>query len=385
MKTMDKTSILVVEDEFLTRADIQYSLEKFGYLVRGSSDTGEDAIRKAGELRPDLTLMDITLKGKMSGIEAAEKIKESFGIPVVFLTAHSDDATVEKALSSEPFGYLVKPLDERALKTTIQMALYKHGVERQLKRLTEELEIRVNERTAELTATVRKLEQEISERKRVEANLKVTHHKLALMNDVAYQDIRNKVTGLRGYCELIKNASDETERAGFLEKSGEILKTIHHRLENTQEYQHIGEDPIGWINVEKLIRESFSRVSRDKEVTLYTDLHGLEIYSDPFIERVFYNLIQNAIRHGQKITRITFGCRKGPDGVILQCEDDGIGIPFENKGSVFDRIVSGEGKFGLFFVKEFLMLSGMTVSETGVPGTGARFEIAIPREMYRLS
>lgn len=126
---MTKARILVVEDEYLTNTDIRNTLIMQGFEVPGVADSGADAITRAGELMPDLVLMDIILKGKMNGIEAAGEIHQRYGIPVVFLTAHSDDATVEKALATEPFGYLVKPLDERTLKSTIQMALYKHEME----------------------------------------------------------------------------------------------------------------------------------------------------------------------------------------------------------------------------------------------------------------
>ena len=130
---MSKRTILVVEDEFVTGSEIQARLEEMGFDVPAVVDTGEDAVQKAGELNPDIVVMDITLKGAMTGIEAAEQIRARYGMPVVYLTAHSDDATVNKAMHSEPFGYLVKPLDERALRTTIQMALYKHTMDEKLR------------------------------------------------------------------------------------------------------------------------------------------------------------------------------------------------------------------------------------------------------------
>jgi PAS domain S-box-containing protein len=130
---MSGKKILVVEDEFITGADLQSKLKKMGYDVPVVVDTGRKAIQTAGEMRPDLVLMDITLKEEMTGIEAAERIGSDYNIPVIFLTAHSDDATVEKAVKSVPFGYLIKPLDERALKTTIQMALYKHEIDAQIR------------------------------------------------------------------------------------------------------------------------------------------------------------------------------------------------------------------------------------------------------------
>jgi PAS domain S-box-containing protein len=130
---MSKGQILVVEDEFITASDIKRSLVKMGYDVPATVDNGPGAIEKAGEHKPDLVLMDINLIGPMNGIEAARQIRERYGIPVIYLTAQSDDATVEKAVSSDPFGYIIKPLEERTLKTNIQVALYKHAMEKKLK------------------------------------------------------------------------------------------------------------------------------------------------------------------------------------------------------------------------------------------------------------
>lgn len=124
--------ILVVEDEFVTGLEIRARLEDLGYEVLDILDTGEEAVKKAGELRPDVMIMDITLRGEMTGIEAADFIRREYNIPVIYLTAHSDEATVQKAVHSEPFGYLIKPLDERALHTTIRMALYKHTMDKAL-------------------------------------------------------------------------------------------------------------------------------------------------------------------------------------------------------------------------------------------------------------
>ncbi len=134
---MSKGKIMVVEDEFLTGSEIQARLSEMGYDVPAVVDNGAEAIQKTGELNPDIVVMDITLKGKMNGIEAAERIRGSYGTPVIFLTAHSDDATVTKAIRSEPFGYLIKPLDERALRTTIQMALFKHEMDEKVRRSEE--------------------------------------------------------------------------------------------------------------------------------------------------------------------------------------------------------------------------------------------------------
>jgi len=130
---MAKATILVVEDEFITGADIQNNLRQTGYDVPFVVDNGEDAIKKAGELQPDLVLMDITLLGEMTGIEAAAQIRDRYGIPVIFLTAHSDDITITRALESEPFGYVIKPFEARDVKVRIEIALYKHAMDEALK------------------------------------------------------------------------------------------------------------------------------------------------------------------------------------------------------------------------------------------------------------
>ena len=123
---MSKPNILIVEDEGIIARDIRQQLGELGYLVAGDSPTGEDAITLAGELKPDLVLMDIQLAGRMDGIEAAEAIRRRYGIPVVFLTAFAGAETLERAKPTEPFGYIIKPFDERYLHTVIEMALYKH-------------------------------------------------------------------------------------------------------------------------------------------------------------------------------------------------------------------------------------------------------------------
>ncbi|HTY52797.1 MAG TPA: PAS domain S-box protein [Methanomicrobiales archaeon] len=130
---MAKARILVVEDEFITASDIQNNLVTMGYEVPAVVDTGEEAVRKAGELLPSLVLMDITLKGRMNGIEAAKQIRERFDIPIIYLTAHSDESTFRNALVSEPFGYIIKPFNTREMRISIEMALYKHALDRDLR------------------------------------------------------------------------------------------------------------------------------------------------------------------------------------------------------------------------------------------------------------
>ncbi|MDQ7822936.1 MAG: response regulator [Candidatus Eremiobacteraeota bacterium] len=131
---MEDARILIVEDDVITARDIEDSLKKLGYRICAVATSGEKALEKVEALKPDLILMDIQLKNGIDGIETSEQIKSSFNVPVVFLTAFSDNATLSRAKCTEPFGYILKPFEERLLHSTIEMALHKHSLEHELKR-----------------------------------------------------------------------------------------------------------------------------------------------------------------------------------------------------------------------------------------------------------
>ena len=147
------SKILVVEDERITAEDIKSGLECAGYNVPALVSSGEDAIEKAGKLKPDLVLMDIKLKGKMDGIEAAEQIKYLYNIPVIYLTAYSDEYTVQRAKITEPSGYIIKeetgllrkPFEESELHTAIEITLHRHKMEKDHDILLSEMVKNIND------------------------------------------------------------------------------------------------------------------------------------------------------------------------------------------------------------------------------------------------
>jgi CheY-like chemotaxis protein len=122
--------ILIVEDESITAMDIANTLRGWGWDVVGTAATGGDAIEQAFSLRPDVVLMDIRLKGIIDGVSAAQRIQTRLNIPVIYLTAHSDDDTVKRALYSGAYGYIVKPVKDQELRETILRALGRHGTRR---------------------------------------------------------------------------------------------------------------------------------------------------------------------------------------------------------------------------------------------------------------
>ncbi len=147
---MKTPEILIVEDESVTAISLAKRLKVFGYLVTDIVDTAEDAILVAEDKFPDLVLMDINLRGEADGIKAAEEIHKRSDIPVLYLTAYSDNNTLQRAKITEPFGFLIKPFNDRELYSTIEMALFKHRAEKELKIYKNHLETLVDERTSEL-------------------------------------------------------------------------------------------------------------------------------------------------------------------------------------------------------------------------------------------
>ncbi len=131
---MEDTKILVVEDESIIGLNIKKKLKSFGYTVPAIVATGEEAIKMAEITFPDLVLMDVRLKGEMDGVDTAEKIRENFDIPIIYLTAYSDDEVLEKAKRTRPYGYIVKPFKADDLHSNIEMALYRHKMEKELQK-----------------------------------------------------------------------------------------------------------------------------------------------------------------------------------------------------------------------------------------------------------
>ncbi|MBI5680046.1 MAG: response regulator [Methanobacterium sp.] len=131
---MTKNVVLVVEDERVVAMDIVSRLENMGYEVPKPASTGKDAIKLALEVKPDIILMDIVIKGSIDGIEAAKRINNLFDIPIIFVTAYSDDEIIQRAKKTVPYGYIIKPFEDRDLYSMIEVSIYKHEKDRKSKK-----------------------------------------------------------------------------------------------------------------------------------------------------------------------------------------------------------------------------------------------------------
>jgi PAS domain S-box-containing protein len=224
---------------------------------------------------------------------------------------------------------------------------------------------------------------DITDRKAGETALRQANTKLQLLSFITRHDIRNLLTALSAYQDLAMESAADPVVLGYLEKEHGITRQIHDLIEFTRFYQKIGMAAPAWQDLHELL----DRVVPDLDtrgIPVIYDLQGIEAYADPLLGRAFANLIENAVRHGERTTRVEFGYDEGPAGIVVTCEDDGRGIPPEEKEGLFGRGSGGHPGLGLFLVREILGITSLTVRETGEYGRGARFEITIPHENCRI-
>lgn len=223
---------------------------------------------------------------------------------------------------------------------------------------------------------------DITDRRMAEDALKKALKKLNLLNSVTFNDIQNNLFSLLGYIELQRDLKDADAIGEFTEKEKQLTLKITESLEFAKNYQDLGlKEPI-WQDVLQIYLYAASHLSMSN-LSRSTDVEGLQIYADPLLEKVFVKMIDNTIRHGQKVTEIRLYYRETGDGLCLIYEDNGIGVPVHLKNEIFRRGYGEKKGMGLFLVREILGITDISISETGEYGKGARFEILVPEGRYR--
>ena len=372
-----KERILVVEDERIIACDIKYCLENSGYNVLAVIAYGEQAIEKAEELQPDLVLMDVMLKGEMNGVQAAEIILNKLNVPVVFLTAHSDESTLIKAKATQPFGYIFKPFEETQLITTIEIALSKHQKETIMR---DELQ----------------KEKEMRELKSRFVSM-VSH------------EFRNPLSTILNSTELLANHSQEigeNKKEEYLYHIQNAVKNLNQLLSDVllvgkAEVHQTNFNPAP-LDLEKFCQDLVAELkliatekhqiilkiqgccTQQKEDSAANNI-SLPRLDEKLLRHIFTNLLSNAIKYSPQGGIISFDlfCLQGE--AIFRIQDEGIGIPEIEQDNLFNSFqrasnvgqIPGHG-LGLSIVKQYVELHRGEINFVSKEGVGTTFIVSLP-------
>ncbi|MDO9550513.1 MAG: HAMP domain-containing sensor histidine kinase [Methanoregula sp.] len=203
-----------------------------------------------------------------------------------------------------------------------------------------------------------------------------------MLSSITRHDILNQIMGLRLFLELTRDRETDPEIIEFLTKGDQAADTIRRQIEFTRYYQDLGVHAPVWHDVAEIFLSAVSQLPLG-EIRVEVQVTGLEVYADPLIEKVFYNLMENTLRHGDHVTTVGLSAEMGTDGAIITYTDNGSGISVEDKIKLFQRGFGKHTGLGLFLSREILSITGISITETGTPGTGVRFEIHVPKDVCR--
>jgi PAS domain S-box-containing protein len=224
--------------------------------------------------------------------------------------------------------------------------------------------------------------QDITEQKRAEDALALACQKMNLLSSITRHDILNQLTVLSGYLALSEELASDEKLLGFIKKEATATERINQQITFTKHYQDIGVQAPQWQNVHDTIATAATMLDLSS-VDIQIPFSNIEIYADPLLGKVFYNLLENAVKHGHNTSVVQFSFHDNGDTLTIVSEDNGGGIDKETKKHLFKRGYGKNTGFGLFLIREILSITGITIDENGEPGRSARFEITVPNGTYR--
>jgi two-component system, sensor histidine kinase len=396
--------ILITEDELIVALDLQVRLKRLGYDVVGIASSGDDAILQVQDRQPDLVLMDIMLHGEMDGVEASQLITKECDVPVIFLTANADQSTLERAGATYPFSYLIKPFKERELKFSIDMALYHHSTARQLREAHDELEQRVQARTAELAASNTALQNELQQHQKTLAELReaqfvakcADHAKNEFLATISHE-LLTPMNGIVGMVEMLMDNAPtplQREQLGVVQVSADTLLNI---INDLLDFSRIEEGTMELSPTAFSVREQIESflsplISRAQEKALRfswyieTGVPEQIVADHARIGQVLINLVSNAIKFTERggidvrIAKISQDeCRAY---LRFSIRDTGIGVPEDKQKVIFEPFVQADSSFsrryggtglGLSISARLVSMMGGTIELESKSGAGSTF------------
>jgi|GEM_PF-4802552 len=346
--------ILLVDNELQLLEITKSFLENLKKYKVDTSSSAKEAIEKIGMNKYDAIVSEYQMP-EMNGIELLRWMRSQNDLtPFILNTGSGNEEVAIEALNTDANYYLKKGGDLRAQFTKL-LALIEKAVQK-------------NNPESELTLDKSTL----------------TTSKLNLLSNITVHDIQNQIIVLNGLVYKAKHANSQVQIKEYLSRIQQVADKIQSHVAFARDYQNLGKAPPTWIRLDNGIQELASKFD-SKWVQFEVDLESLEIFSDVMLNRAFYNLIDDTLKHGQKATKVKFTARASGEDLILVYEDNGVGVPMDRKKSIFEKAPSTQKMHGLVLVKEILGITGMTIVENGEPGKGARFEIVVQKGNFRYS
>jgi len=365
---MTPRRILIVEDNRAIARDLETRLVRLGFAIAGATSFAEQAIVLAERERPDLVLMDIRLEGEMDGITAAERIRAQHGVPIVFLTAFADDATLRAACVTEAFGYIVKPAEDRELRIVIEMALYKHAAERER----------------------RQLEQQVRRAEKMDA--------IGLLAGGIAHDFNNVLMAILSNCRVLMDSLPGEPAGVPHERVAHIQAAAERAARMTRQLLAFGRDehdqPVA-LDLAAHVERTTTMLAHLIGETIVVELAiapGLPavLARSSEVEQIVMNLVLNArdAMPGGGTVTITASAVPGADEVMLTVRDTGAGMDDATRARVFEpffttkQVGAGTG-LGLATVYAVVQRSRGRIDVASAPGQGATFTIWLPTTSAR--
>ncbi len=405
--------VLITEDDEVTARLTEKIIERLGHKSVGIATNGSQAVQMSSEKKPDIVLMDISLPGEIDGIKATDTIMHENSIPVIYVSGMTDTKTMERVLSSHPFGYLPKPVNPDILNTVVELAIQRHRLEQQLIKnrnelviLNNQLEVKIEERTSELREKNKNLTEEVTRRRRSEAQLKVALATEKELNElksrivsIISHEIKTPLTSVKGSAELIEMYLDSDAGRDKIYKHLNNIKQSVNSLTNlisetllvskmdSGKYEPKSEP----LNLKEELHTIIDQIENG-----YSDKHSIILDIDSnvpdiiisdslLINQIFSNLISNAVKYSPDTEIVEVELSRKNNSLVFKVKDYGIGIPDKDKKYLFEMFhrasntskIGGTG-LGLSIVKRSVEQLKGEVRFTSEIDKGTEFVVELP-------